>query len=343
MNFASDNHAGAHPKILQAIIEANSGHVHAYGEDVYTARTLARFKEIFGQDAESFFVFNGTAANVLSLKAAVQSHQSVLCAESAHIHVDECGAPEKFIGCKLIPISTANGKLSPELLLAHFKGIGDQHHSQIKAISITQSTEYGTVYTISEIREIALFARSHGLILHMDGARLSNACATLGCSPKEMSVDSEVDILSFGGTKNGLLYGEAIVIFNPKLVQDFQYIRKQGMQLASKMRFISIQFEALLTDDLWLENARQANEMASLLYQEIQKIPEISVIQKPEANAVFALVPKHAVPKIQSKYFFYVWKPEADSQGRVEVRWMTSFNTTSSQVMDFVKTVKGSL
>ena len=227
MNFASDNHAGAHPKILQAIIEANSGHVHAYGEDVYTARTLARFKEIFGQDAESFFVFNGTAANVLSLKAAVQSHQSVLCAESAHIHVDECGAPEKFIGCKLIPISTANGKLSPELLLAHFKGIGDQHHSQIKAISITQSTEYGTVYTISEIREIALFARSHGLILHMDGARLSNACATLGCSPKEMSVDSGVDILSFGGTKNGLLYGEAIVIFNPKLVQDFQYIRKR--------------------------------------------------------------------------------------------------------------------
>ena len=343
MNFASDNHAGAHSDILKAITLANSGHVPAYGNDHYTGRVTSQFRAIFGEKVETYFVFNGTAANVLGLKAAVQSHQSVLCAESAHINVDECGAPEKFIGCKLVTIPTPDGKLTPELILPQMKGTGDQHHSQVRAISIAQSTEYGTLYTLAEIRDLASFSHARGLILHMDGARISNACAALGCSLREMTTDLGVDLLSYGGTKNGLLFGEAVVILNSELARDFQYIRKQGMQLASKMRFLAVQFETLLTDELWLRNAKQANDMAALLYQEVLKVPEIKISQKPQANAVFAWVPKSAIPKIQAKYFFHIWSPELDSENRNEVRWMTSFNTTREQVLDFAQIIRQSL
>ena len=342
MNFASDNNAGVHPDILAAIVKTNHDHVKAYGDDPYTARATQKFKDVFGPEAETFFVFNGTAANVLGLQAAVQSHQSILCADSAHIQVDECGAPEKFIGGKLLSIPTLDGKLTPELILPYCKGVGDQHHSQPRAISIAQSTEYGTVYSVVEIKTLADFAHARGMVLHMDGARISNGAAALGVSLKAMTVDAGVDFLSFGGTKNGLLFGEAVVFFKPELAQNFKYIRKQGMQLASKMRFLSAQFEALLSNDLWLKNANHSNEMAKLLYQEVQKIPGVKVSQKPDANAVFAILPKTVIPRIQEKYFFHVWQEEV-SAGMDEVRWMTSFNTMSEHIADFVSVIRAVL
>jgi threonine aldolase len=339
MNFASDNHAGVHPEILAAISSINHDHVKAYGDDDYTSNAIQKFKSVFGDQAEVFFVFNGTAANVLGLQSALNSYESILCAQSAHIHVDECGAPEKFIGSKLLSIQTPDGKLTPELILPYCIGVGDQHHVQPRVISIAQSTEYGTIYSTDEVRSLAKFAHQRGMLLHMDGARISNAAAALGIGLKEATVDLGVDILSFGGTKNGALFGEAVLFFKPELAKNFKYIRKQGMQLASKMRFLSIQLETLLRNDLWLRNAKQANEMAQFLFQEVSKIPSIQISQKPQANAVFAVLPSTLIPKIQEKYLFYVWKPEV-SPGMDEVRWMTSFNTSKEDVLDFVSVIK---
>ena len=339
MNFASDNHAGVHPEILAAISNVNHDHVQAYGDDDYTKSAIQKFKSVFGDQTEVFFVFNGTAANVLGLQAVLNSFESILCAQSAHIHVDECGAPEKFIGSKLITIPTSDGKLTSELILPFCNGVGDQHHSQPRVISIAQSTEYGTVYTIEEVRALAKFAHERGMILHVDGARISNAAASLGVGLKELTKDLGVDILSYGGTKNGALFGEAVLFFKPELAKNFKYIRKQGMQLASKMRFLSIQLETLLTNDLWLKNAKQANEMAQLLYQEVSKINSIKISQKPQANAVFAILPSSVIPKIQEKYLFYVWKSDI-FPGMEEVRWMTSFNTSKEDVLNFVEAIK---
>lgn len=338
-SFASDNNAGVHPKILEAIEGANRGHVVAYGDDAYTEAAVATFREHLGKNVEVFFVFGGTGANVLGLKAVTQPHHAVICAETAHINVDECGAPEKFTGCKLLSVATPDGKITVDQIKPFLHGVGFEHHVQPRVISISQATEMGTVYTPREIKTLADFAHKHDMLLHLDGARISNAAVSLKLKLREITADVGVDILSFGGAKNGMMYGEAVVFFDRKMARDFKYIRKQGTHLASKMRFISAQFEALLTDDLWRENAAHANRMAQVLAREIAKIPQIELTQKVEANGVFAIVPKRYVPLLQKKSFFYVWNEETS-----EVRFMTSFDTTENDIKEFVafvrKTVK---
>jgi threonine aldolase len=329
-SFASDNNAGVHPEILKAIAMVNQGHVVGYGADPYTAIMVNTFREHFGADVEVFPVFNGTGANCLSLQALTKSYHAVLCAASAHIYTDECGAPEKFTGCKLIPIPTSDGKLTVELVRHAYHGIGDEHHVQPKVISITQATEMGTVYRPEEIRVLAQFAREHALYLHLDGARIANAAASLGQNLRQATRDLGVDVLSFGGTKNGILGGEAVVFFRPEMAEDFLYLRKQAMQLASKMRFISAQLGALLTSDLWLTNAQHSNRMAKLLEAEVRKIPQAKIVYHVEANGVFAKIPHEAIAKIQERYFFYVWNEEESV-----VRWMCSFDTTEEDVKEF--------
>jgi len=348
MNFASDNNAGIHPHVLRAIEAANHGHAVAYGADTWTDRARNRFREVFGDQSEAFFVFNGTAANVLSLQSVVRSFHSVICGEYAHLASDECGAPEKSLGAKLVLVPvTLGGKLTPERVLEAVKGAGDPHHSQARAVSITQSTEFGSVYSANEIKALAEAAHSKGLILHMDGARIANAAASLGVSLRAITADCGVDVLSFGGTKNGLLLGEAVVFLNPSLVPDFQFLRKQGMQLASKMRFLAAQFEALFTDDLWLKNALQANRMAKLLESRLRAIPLLEISRPVEANAVFAVMPDRLIPLLQREYYFHVWAPAPAlaqdgprSEARSEVRLMCSFNTEESHVLDFSEKAK---
>ncbi len=334
-SFASDNNAGIHPEILKAIALVNQGHVVGYGADPYTAIMVNTFREHFGEDAEVFVVFNGTGANTLSLQAMTKSYQAVICAASAHIYTDECGAPEKFTGCKLIPIATSDGKLTVEMVRHAYHGIGDEHHVQPKVISITQATEMGTVYRPEEIRALASFAHERDLYLHMDGARLANAAAALGQTLRQATRDLGVDVLSFGGTKNGIMGGEAVVFFRPELAQDFLYLRKQSMQLASKMRFISAQLGALLTNDLWLTNAQHSNRMAKLLEKELRQIPGVKIFYHVEANGVFVKIPRESIPIIQERYFFYVWQEEESV-----VRWMCSFDTTEEDVQNFAQFVR---
>ena len=334
-SFASDNNAGIHPDVLKAIAEANLGHVVGYGDDPYTASAVRKFQQHFGDDVEVFFVFNGTAANCLSLKALTESYNAVICVESSHIYTDECGAPEKFTGCKLIPLATTDGKLTVDTVRRAYHGIGDQHHVQPLAISITQATEVGTVYRPAEIKALAAFAHEHKMFLHVDGARIANAAARLDQNLRQATRDLGVDVLSFGGTKNGAMAAEAIVFFDKKLSADFLYMRKQGMQLASKMRFIAAQFDALLSNDLWLKNASESNRMAQLLQSEVSKIPGVEVVYKVEANGVFARIPRSGIAKLQKRYFFYVW-----DQKESIVRWMCSFDTTEEDVKQFADFVR---
>jgi threonine aldolase len=334
-SFASDNNSGIHPEILKAISAANRGHAVGYGDDPYTQAAIRKFREHFGQDIDVFIVFNGTAANCLSLMALARSFHAVICSESAHIYTDECGAPEKFTGCKLIPIAAPYGKLTVESVSRTYHGIGDQHHVQPRVISITQATEVGTVYRPEEIKALARFAHERKMFLHVDGARIANAAASLGQSLRQATRDLGVDVLSFGGTKNGLMGAEAVVFFDRQLSKDFLYFRKQGMQLASKMRFISAQLHALLSEDLWLKNAQHSNRMAKLLEREATRIPSIEILYQVEANGVFAKVPRPAIAKLQKRYFFYVWNEE-DSI----VRWMCSFDTTEADVKQFAKFVR---
>lgn len=326
-SFASDNNSGIHPKIMEAIMMANAGQASAYGTDEYTERAVVLFKKHFGDEVDVYFVFNGTGANVLGLKAITKSTDAIICAETSHLNVDECGAPEHFIGCKVIALPTDDGKITPEQIKQRLIRFGDQHFSQPKVISITQTTEYGTLYTLEEIQEIARLAHEHGMFLHMDGSRLANAAASLGMTFKEFTADAGVDVLSFGGTKNGLMIGEAVVFFNKDLAADFKYVRKQGMQLGSKQRFIAAQFEALLTDELWLKNARNANEMAKKLANQLEGNPFIQITQKVESNSVFAIVPKEYISVLQEKFAFNVWSAE-----KSEVRWMTAFDTTEEDI-----------
>ena len=334
-SFASDNNAGVHPELIDAIKAANEGHVVAYGDDEITARAVKLFKKHFGRDIAVYFVFGGTSANTLGLKAITKTYQAVLCAQTAHINVDECGAPENMTGCKLIDVETPDGKLRVEQLEPYLEVFGNEHHVQPRVISISQATEMGTVYSKLEMKALARFAHANNMLLQVDGARLSNAAASLDASLKEITADVGVDVLSFGGTKNGMIYGEAVVFFDPKLGEDFRYIRKQGMQLPSKMRFISAQFEALLSGDLWWRSAAHANRMARLLASELEKVPGIKLTQPVQANGVFAVVPPKYIPLLQKKYFFYVWT-EAIS----EVRLMTSFDTTEEDIHDFVALVR---
>jgi len=335
ISFASDNNAGVHPNILIAINSVNQGHVISYGDDIFTQSAVKKFEEHFGKDVEVYFVFNGTAANVLGLSAMVEPFNSVICSEVAHIDKDECCAPERFIGCKLVTIPTKDGKIRVEQIEEHIDSLGNQHRAQPKVISITQATELGTVYKPEEIKVIADFAHKNQLFLHMDGARLSNAAASLNVKLRQITADVGVDVLSFGGTKNGMMFGEAVIFFNKKLPENFKYIRKQGMQLASKMRFISAQFEALLSNNLWLKNAKHANEMARLLARKIEEVPDTKITQEVEANAVFAIVSPKYVSLLREKYFFYIWNRE-----KSEVRWMASFDTTREDVKKFVNVIE---
>lgn len=332
--FASDNNAGISPEVLHKLSEVNDGHVIGYGDDPYTDRAKNLIKENFGGNAEVFFVFTGTGANVLGLTAASKPYNSVFCSSTAHIYVDECGAPERFSGCKLIPIATPDGKLTPDLLESNFTGFGFEHHSQPGIISISQSTEMGTVYTPAEIRKIADLAHKYGMYLHLDGARLANAAVALGCGFRDITSLAGVDILSFGGTKNGLMFAESVVFFNDKLCGDFKYIRKQGMQLASKMRFTAAQFIAYFEDELWKKNASHANAMAQKLFHAVRDIPGVKITQKVEANGVFVILPKAVIPKLQKEFFFYVW-----DEATGEVRWMTSFDTTEEDIDAFAQKI----
>jgi threonine aldolase len=334
-SFASDNNAGVHPEVLKALSEVNHGHVVGYGDDPYTESAVRQFKRHFGADIKVFFVFNGTGANCLSLKALTNSYDAVICAQGAHIYVDECGAPEHFTGCKLIPIATREGKLTVEAVSSVCHGIGDQHHVQPRVISITQATEVGTVYKPHEIRQLANFAHQRGMFLHVDGARIANAAASLGLALRESTRDLGVDMLSFGATKNGGMGAEAVVLLNPNLAADFKFYRKQGMQLASKMRYLSVQFEALFRNDLWLENARHSNRMAQLLKRELNQIPQVKIVYRVEANGVFARIPRRAIARIQKRYFFYVWDEEQSV-----VRWMCSWDTTEADAKQFAQYVR---
>jgi threonine aldolase len=334
-SFASDNNAGVHPEILAAIAQANKGHVVAYGADPYTESAVQKFGEHFGKDIAVFFTFNGTGANVLGLQALTRPFHSVLCSDYAHIYTDECGAPEKHTGCKLLPLPHQNGKITLDQVRHAFHGIGDEHHSQPRVISITQCTEMGTVYQPEEIQAFARFAHERDMFLHMDGARIANAAVSLGQTLRQATRDLGVDVLSFGGTKNGILGGEAVVFFQPGLGRDFLYLRKQSMQLASKMRFIAAQFEALLTDDLWRCSAEHANSMARVLEKEIRRIPEVKIVWKVEANGVFVQIPRHAIEKIKQQYFFYMWIEEESI-----VRWMCAFDTTEDDIRKFAEVVR---
>lgn len=331
--FASDNYAGVHPEIINAIIKTNRGHAKAYGDDEYTHRAIARFKEHFGSDTEPYFVFNGTAANVLALVAITKSYNSIICAETAHLHLHEAGAPEKFTGCKLLTLPSKDGKITVKQIEKLLYSKGDQHQSQPKVISITQSTDYGTVYTLEEMKQIAGFAHENDILLHVDGARFANAAAALNISLKEIS--KGVDVLSFGGTKNGMMFGDAIIFLNSELAKNFQYIRKQGMQLGSKMRFVSSQFETLLSNDLWLKNANRSNAMAKSLARSMETISEIKITQKVETNMVFAILPKQIIVPLQKKYPFYVVNEQAN-----EARFVTAFDTTQEDIHNFIGEIK---
>lgn len=340
-SFASDNNAGVHPAVMAALEKANSGHAVAYGDDPWTRQAEDGFKRVFGPDTETFFVFLGTAANVLGLNALTRSYNSILCARSAHINVDECGAPERHLGAKLVAIPTPDGKLRPHDLAPCLRDLGNEHHNQPRAVSITQCTELGTLYSLEEIRALAEAAHASGLYLHMDGARIANAAAALGSSLAGTSRDLGVDVLSFGGAKNGMMFGEAVVFFRPELARDFRYLRKQGMQLASKMRFIAAQFSAMLSDELWRANASRANAMALRLADAARKVPGVELTRAVESNAVFARMPAAAVPRLLERFFFYVWNN--DDPAWPEVRWMCSFDTTPEDIAAFAAALRDAL
>jgi threonine aldolase len=325
--FASDNNATIHPDVLAAIARANVGHVTGYGHDDFTRAVEELFADQFGSGARTFLVFNGTGANVLALRAACRPWQAALCARSAHLNVDECGAPEAVAGVKLLSADAENGKLTPALLESLIVHVGDEHAVQPRVVSISQCTELGTVYTPREVGALADFAHARGMVLHMDGARLSNAAAALGLPLRELSTDVGVDILSFGGTKNGLLGAEAVVFAAPELADGFEYLRKQSLHLASKMRYLAAQFDALLSEDLWLRCASHANAMARRLADAARRVPRLEITRPVETNAVFARLPAAATAALQKQFPFYVWDERTG-----EVRWMCSWDTTEEDV-----------
>jgi threonine aldolase len=332
--LSSDNWAGVHPEVFAAMAAVNEGHLPSYGKDSYTESVVTKLRDKLGAE-QVFLVFTGTGANVLGLDSVALSHNAVICASTAHIFTSECGAAEKHIGCKLLPIATSNGKITPAGIATHLHHIGNEHHAQPSAVSISQATEYGTVYSVDEVQVIAGFAHDHGLHLHMDGARLANAAAHLGEPLVRMAHGAGVDVLSFGATKNGALAAEAVVFFNGALAKTFEYRRMQGMQLSSKMRFVAAQFDALLTDDLWLKSATHANRMATRLGEELAAIPGLRLTQKVEANEVFVILPREHVARLQERCSFQVWTEEI-----TEARLVTSFDTTDDDVTAFVASVR---
>jgi threonine aldolase len=336
--FASDNAATVHPAVLEAIARFNVGHAYGYGHDPWTEAVQARFREHFGEQVRAFLVFNGTGANVLSLRACCQRWEAAICTDTAHLNVDECGAPEVVAGIKLLPARHTDGKLTVERAERLITRVGDEHAVQARVVSISQSTELGTVYTVAEVRALADLAHARGLYLHMDGARLSNAAAALGVSLRALTADAGVDVVSFGGTKNGLLGAEAVVLLEPRLAEGFEYIRKQSMQLASKMRFLAAQFDALLTDDLWLSLAAHANAMAARLARAVYDVPGVKVTRPVQANAVFATLPADATAALQKQFPFYVWDEAAG-----EVRWMCAWDTAQEDVDTFAGALRAAV
>jgi threonine aldolase len=342
--FASDNYAGVHPELFEAMQSVNEGHEKAYGDDYVTKQLTAAFKEQFGSKAEVFPVFNGTGANVVALSSALKRWEAVICAETAHINSDEGGAPEKMAGIKLWTIPTTDGKLTPELIKPHLFDIGSVHRAQVRAISITQTTEMGTVYSIPEIKALAGFAHDNNLFLHMDGARLSNAAAALDVSFKAFTTDAGVDLVSFGGTKIGALAAEAVVVLNSAvLAEAIPYLRKTSMQLPSKMRFVSVQLLALLDNDLAIRSARHANSMAKALDAGVRELAElsggrVSVPNPTQANAVFPILPAELIPVLQEKYWFYVWDHRIS-----QVRWMCAWDTKVEDVEGLLEALRSAL
>ena len=334
-SFASDNNSGVHPLIMEAVIKANEDHAIGYGDDPWTTAAVAKIKSIFGEEASPFFVFNGTGANSVALQAVTHSFNSILCAETAHINVDECGAPARMTGCAVVTIPTTDGKLTPELIKPRLHNFGVCHHSQPKAVYISQVSELGTVYTIEEVKAIADLLHAHNMYLHMDGARLANACAYLKCSMKQVTVDAGVDILSFGGTKNGMMMGEAVISFRPEITENLQYYRKQSAQLASKLRYLSAQFIPYLENNLWLENAMKANISAAKLAEARKQYPQIQFTQKVETNQIFFTIPSEPLKKLLERYFFYMWNEENN-----EARLVTSWDTTGEDIARFEQDLK---
>ncbi len=332
--FASDNYSGVHPEVLAAIAAANGGHQTSYGDDVYTEHLQEVFRQHFGATAAAYPVFNGTGANVVSLQAMTSRWASVVCTSTAHIHVDECGAPEKMGGLKLLAVRTPDGKLSPELIDTEARGFDDVHRAQPQVVSITQTTELGTAYSVDEIAVLCEHAHGLGMRVHLDGARIANAAASLGVPLRAFTTDAGVDGLSFGGTKNGLLLGEVVVVLNPDAAPGVEYVRKSSMQLASKMRFTSAQFDALLGTDLWLRSATHANAMATRLEAAVHDVPGVRVQRPVQANAVFAVLPKAVTARLQKRFKFYTW-----DEATGEVRWMTTFDTTEDDVDAFAAAI----
>ncbi len=332
--FASDNYAGAHPEVLAAIAQANGGHQIAYGEDLYTEHLQTVMARHFGAGVRAFPVFNGTGANVLSLQAVLPRWGAVVCAETAHINTDENAAPERVGGLKLLTVPTADGKLTPELIDRQAWGWGDEHRAQPLAVSITQTTELGTAYSAAEIAAIARHAHRKGMLLHLDGARIANAAASLGTGLADFTSDAGVDLLSFGGTKNGLLFGEAVVVMRPDdgiAAAALPYLRKMNMQLASKMRFVSAQLIALLEGDLWLRSAQHSNAMAARLAEGVRHLHGVRITQPVQANAVFAIIDPLVAEQLRQSFRFYDWNPAT-----FEVRWMCAFDTTEADVDAFL-------
>jgi len=330
-DFGSDNHAGVLPDVLDAIAAANHGRAHAYGDDDWTRRCEERFRAEFGPDARAFLVFNGTGANVVALQAMLRPWEGVVCAESAHLNVDEGGAPERMGGVKLLTVPTPDGKLTPELVATRLVRFGDEHAVQPKVVSVTQTTELGTLYTPDELAALAELCDQHGLLLHVDGARLTNAAAALGCSLREAATGA--DAISFGGTKAGLIFGEAVVLLRPRLADGMLHLRKQSMQLTSKMRFVAAQFEALLEGERWRASAGHANAMAQRLADGVRGAVEIT--QPVQANVVFAILPPQAADELRSEWFFYTWNERTG-----EVRWMCAWDTTEEDVDAFAAAVR---
>lgn len=336
--FASDNYAGVHPVVMAALEAANGGHQASYGGDEYSANLRELFGAHFGPRCDVYPVFNGTGANVVSLQAMTSRWEAVICADTAHINQDECAAPEKVAGLKLLSVPTTSGKLTPELIARQLRGMGDQHRAQPRVVSITQSTEMGTCYSIDELAAVCEKAHSEGLSVHLDGARICNAAAFLGVGLAALTSDLGVDVVSFGGTKNGLMLADAVVVLNPGAVSGISYIRKASMQLASKMRFVAVQFEALLAGDLWLSNAQRSNELAARLARAVRDIPGVTITQPVEANAVFAIIDPEVAERLRGEYSFYTW-----SEATGELRWMTAFDMTEQDVGAFAAALRAEM
>ncbi|MBL0800574.1 MULTISPECIES: low specificity L-threonine aldolase [Streptomyces] len=333
--FASDNYAGAHPEVMAALALANGGHQVAYGEDDYTEHLQQIVRSHFGGAAQAFPVFNGTGANVVALQALTDRWGAVICAESAHINVDECGAPERVGGLKLLTVPTPHGKLTPELIDREAYGWDDEHRAMPQVVSITQNTELGTVYTPEEIRAICDHAHERGMKVHLDGARIANAAASLDVPMRAFTNAVGVDVLSYGGTKNGMLFGEAVIVLDPDTARHMKHLRKLSMQLASKMRFVSVQLEAMLAKDLWLRNARHANAMARRLAEAVETVDGVEIVHPVQANAVFARLPHDVSERLQKRFRFYFWDEQAG-----EVRWMCSFDTQEEDVDAFAAALR---